>query len=711
MKNFKESFLIVLFLLPLFLCAQGGWHIQNPAPLGNELTDIHVLDENSAMIVSCDGLILKTNNAGGQWDTVFINDDPLFGFKKVFFSDEDHGWVMSDILIKTQNGCNSWTIVPTFLDIYNDLYFLNPDTGFVAGKDGNKATILKTINGGQSWTVSLSDSTLWSAFSISFANDSVGFVGGYGKVFKTMNGGLEWTDIEAPILGYSVNCIYFLNNNEGFVACEQGKLAKTFDGGITWELCTDPEMDISSIHIKDMNTGWAGGELDGMGVLKHTVDGGQSWNTTFFENTDRLNAIEFSDPDHGWFIGTYGTAYYTANAGGVWEKKSGNITFSDLRAVHFINPNTGWIAGTYPSIVLKTTNGGLLWETIFESNNNSSYFQDIFFLDENNGWANNGITLFSSNDGGISWDSVFSVPCYIKSMQVLDDSKIFISQDTCVFRSLDGGINWEIVSICDTARNYSNIFFYQDHGWIIEEGHGSWWQKDIYKTDDGGMNWYLQNSIGHYDYIYFLDQNIGFGTGSSYSGGLTPSWIDKTTDGGYTWETKYSTYGYGYAVFHTICFSDELHGCAVSGGSVIFTTDGGETWQNSSENPTRGQDVFFTDPENGWLIYDYQIWKYGTGSTVSTNEWKKNKGGEALSAYPNPCSGALHLRYQNSEIRTLKCEMYSADGVLVRILFSGMQQPGQHELEIDISDLPDGLYFIRLQTGKQAETVKVVLLK
>ena len=78
---------------------------------------------------------------------------------------------------------------------------------------------------------------------------------------------------------------------------------------------------------------------------------------------------------------------------------------------------------------------------------------------------------------------------------------------------------------------------------------------------------------------------------------------------------------------------------------------------------------------------------------------------------PNPSSGAVHLRYQNSEIRNQKCEMFSMNGLLVKTLMNGVQQAGMHELEFDISDLPDGVYLLRLQAGKQMETTKIILLK
>ena len=82
-----------------------------------------------------------------------------------------------------------------------------------------------------------------------------------------------------------------------------------------------------------------------------------------------------------------------------------------------------------------------------------------------------------------------------------------------------------------------------------------------------------------------------------------------------------------------------------------------------------------------------------------------------LEINPNPSSGALHLRYQISETGYHKCELISMDGLLVKTLMIGIQQPGKYELEIDLSDLPNGLYLIRFQAGDRVETAKIILQK
>jgi len=81
---------------------------------------------------------------------------------------------------------------------------------------------------------------------------------------------------------------------------------------------------------------------------------------------------------------------------------------------------------------------------------------------------------------------------------------------------------------------------------------------------------------------------------------------------------------------------------------------------------------------------------------------------DMLLVYPNPSSGAMHLIYQISEKRKAKCDFFSIEGIRIRALFDETQQPGEHVITFDISDLPAGMYFVRMKIGLHAETVKIV---
>jgi len=94
----------------------------------------------------------------------------------------------------------------------------------------------------------------------------------------------------------------------------------------------------------------------------------------------------------------------------------------------------------------------------------------------------------------------------------------------------------------------------------------------------------------------------------------------------------------------------------------------------------------------------------GISEIPSTND-------ASISVFPNPCSGLIHLRYSIFDTRFSIFEVYSVNGVKVSTLFSGITEKGEHTMDIDLSNLPVGIYFIRLQTGKDVETAKLVLIK
>jgi len=68
----------------------------------------------------------------------------------------------------------------------NSVYFINANLGFSVGDVG---TILKTDNGGMSWTPQISKTTN-SVMSVFFTDANTGYaVGGNGTILKTINGG------------------------------------------------------------------------------------------------------------------------------------------------------------------------------------------------------------------------------------------------------------------------------------------------------------------------------------------------------------------------------------------------------------------------------------------------------------------------------------------------------------------------------------------
>jgi len=82
-----------------------------------------------------------------------------------------------------------------------------------------------------------------------------------------------------------------------------------------------------------------------------------------------------------------------------------------------------------------------------------------------------------------------------------------------------------------------------------------------------------------------------------------------------------------------------------------------------------------------------------------------------LEVYPNPCADALRLRYLIHDIRYLICDLYSISGRKIRRLVEEEVMPGTYKMEVDVSDLPAGVYFIRLQAGSSMIVKKLIVTK
>jgi len=80
-----------------------------------------------------------------------------------------------------------------------------------------------------------------------------------------------------------------------------------------------------------------------------------------------------------------------------------------------------------------------------------------------------------------------------------------------------------------------------------------------------------------------------------------------------------------------------------------------------------------------------------------------------LQISPNPCSGKALLRYQIPDTRYLISDLYSISGMKISRFLNAEKKAGNHEFEIDVSDLPDGIYYVRLMDGKSIETIKLMV--
>ena len=157
--------------------------------------------------------------------------------------------------IKSNDGGISWSsrILGGNVRTLIDVYFQNEDVGIAVGGTGSSfdgnAIILRTTNRGASWTEVFQSTRApgvmgeW-GWKISFPTELTGYVsveynnappGQSAKVLKTLDGGLTWTELLIPGSTESsgLQGIGFLTADTGW-ATGRGTTSMTTDGGLTW---------------------------------------------------------------------------------------------------------------------------------------------------------------------------------------------------------------------------------------------------------------------------------------------------------------------------------------------------------------------------------------------------------------------------------------------------------------------------------------------
>ena len=121
--------------------------------------------------------------------------------------------------------------------------------------------------------------------------------------------------------------------------------------------------------------------------------------------------------------------------------------------------------------------------------------------------------------------------------------------------------------------------------------------------------------------------------------------------------------------------------------------------------------MFDVVPDGG----NIQIAK-STATSVRLNDNFKFLKPDLMQNYPNPFNPITKIKYSIPSVGTqlgvfIRLKVYDILGNEVATLVNEKQSPGYHEVELNGSKLPSGVYFYNIQAGSFADTKKLVLMK
>lgn len=168
-----------------YVTHNGGtsWTVVSTFPdsiSSQEVDDVFFYDSLLGFFVSGPRMY-KTTDGGSHWNLMLADDNDYYW--TCFFTSPDTGFIgtiySSDIL-RTVNGGVSWQvmIIPTATPVYA-IKFITNKIGYACGGDGfSSGFIIKTIDGGQVWTLDYGDNFTYNA--LSFPSGNVGYACGLG---------------------------------------------------------------------------------------------------------------------------------------------------------------------------------------------------------------------------------------------------------------------------------------------------------------------------------------------------------------------------------------------------------------------------------------------------------------------------------------------------------------------------------------------------
>ena len=417
--------------------------------------------------------------------------------------------------------------------------------------------------------------------------------------------------------------------------------------------------------------------------IQYTIS--QNYNLNFIETYS--NNTLYSLGEHSAYPDTNQFGIFrTTNKGLNWNLiSSSNMCY--LKTIQFIDSLTAFAGGgfyqfymtedTYGKVILKTTTGGANWFFVFNISMTPGYLMDvsgISFVNINTGWAccKDGAILKTTN-GGINFSYQNTSPYFKKSsISFIDSQTGWVTGDSgYVAKSSNGGTNWNIQQRVVTT-NLNCIYFINSSEGYICGNNGV-----ILKTINGGINWNTQTSgvVSNLNSIYFVNNQTGWTAGNDK--------IIGTTNSGVNWFIQYSN---ASANIQSIVFSDSLYGWSCGGKKIFNSTNGGIT---------------SVVPGNSTVPDEFKLYQN----------------------YPNPFNPSTIIKFTiplstrnvlGRDLVTIK--VYGILGNEVATLVNEKLNPGTYEIPFSINQytnnqIPSGIYFYKLNFGKNQQICKMIFLK
>ncbi len=711
--------------------------------------------------------VYKTTDGGANWAITGLSISYSSGIvlTSIIINPSNPSIVLvsgSNGIYRSINAGVSYTQVNATFSIRELLFNpLNPQIVYAGSKTG--AAFIRSNDGGVTWvqntTGGLPTNTTALRFSIDvspvdtnvvylMATNTAHNLEGF---YKSVNGGASFTKMSiTPNIpngqGWYNLAVKASNTDANTVFAAGLTVYKSINGGTTFSSISIPHVDVHDLKFIGENLYAAS---DG-GVYRYTGTGTTWTNLSSNMSIAQPYSLGLSTTNNNLMItGHQDNGSNITTNGITWSQRSGGDGM--VAFIHRTNNNKLYC--TYQNGVLRrSTNGGTSFSTI--KTVDSGYWVTPYIQDpiDTNTIYTGGKFVEKSIDGGTTWSAISNTITQVRWMDVsrTNNQIIYYTTASAIFKTIDGGINWTNVSgtVPTTTKLHIHIDVNNPDNVYVSLASTS--TNQVYFTNNGGTSWTNISSglpsVPANTIVTVLGQ-----PGIAYCGtdigvyfrntALSSSWVSFNTGLPVVpvrdLEINYTSGKIRAATFGRSVWESDLEIslpiALVSFYGNIENKSIKLNWQTSEEkqashfeieksNDSRNWQILTTKNANG-LASNYEVldekpffgnnyyrlkmidkdgkYKY---SEIKQFFWKDAK--VLYTIYPNPVKNKLFIKEINGLENNEKIQIVNISGKLILNTTAKALKAG-----IDINNLPNGNYFIKITNNKNNELIPFIVAR
>jgi len=537
------------------------------------------------------------------------------------------------------------------------------------------------------------------------------------NIYISNDEGSTWIGVVDTISGFpdnNINCFAFKDSI--LIAGTNNGIYVSSDNGYHWSKKSNGLFvnNITSLHVIDDNI-FAG---TSMAALFCSVDNGDSWKLKM-NGLSGTYILTINSKEKDIFVGTEKGLFKSTDYGEHWISKSsglsGSFTWDIVKDKNMV------YAGLHDQGVYISSDMGQNWDLISEKNKNNAIFKIVVkdSIIVASLYPPGGI--LQSNDYGATWNAIKNpvglFNTRINCLVIYGDT-IYAGTQQGLYFSLDYGKSWNSLN---QELVYYNITSFKI---LFNQMFLGTYKSGIFISSDDGQTW-INNSTSFTEISvrdFVANENEIFAATYNSPVDMNPiPWkgIFKSTDGGLTWfqvNTGLPENGINCLISinnNLIAGSDEE--------GVYLSTNSGESWSNISLGLINyhinkliiSDDLIYAATGNG--VFKAKLSDFGIVNVEEQTEAKNYL--YCYPPYPNPTTNIVRsLIYWDTSIDI------ENDDIAVYDIF-GNKVAGKENITIDkqntysglltwdCSNVPDGIYLIRVVHGTKTRTMKVIVSK